>query len=147
MSLGPGKGLMPTLVVRENLDRRLELLATTTNIDIWHTWESAVDVWSGEWDNLKQPPGLWAGSIDMRLDSEGRLTIVLYQESDGSLQTLRQTAPNNGWSGWGPLSQQNFNNSYGTSEAVLIQGPKGLLYVFGVDSNSEIFYFSQVLIG
>jgi len=148
LSAGPNGVELDTLVVvRENLDRRLELLARAPNGDLWHTWQSSVIQWSGEWDNFKQPPQGAAGAFDMQLDIEERLTVVTWGDPPQTIaETLRQTAPNNGWTGWNALRPMQNPNEFGDPTTVLIVGPKSMLYFFSFGLGKEIYYIPQVLV-
>lgn len=128
---GPTIQILWRLAVGQNLDGRLELFVTANDGAVWHKWQdpTAPDGWSG-WRSFKPPsaqvrasgpPAVVQQHVDGRLD-------VFVTADDGAVWHVRQTAANNGWSGWESLDRQ----GAGFVEVAGVARPNGALVLFAV---------------
>lgn len=139
---GTSLGWLP--VIRENQDRRLELLGLDPSGDnLWHTWQSSVDEWSGSWANFGVPAAGTDNAYDMHLDQSGCLVVAAWGANPATLQSLKQTAPNNGWTGWGPLREDENPNEFEEPVILLVPSPNGLLNLFSRGLGGQIYYIPQ----
>jgi hypothetical protein len=139
-------GLIPaSLFGAKNRDGRLELMCTTSQRDIWHTWQSAPSpyVWSGAFSDLGQPAVGLNVFYDINRDLSQRLFVVAWG-SDNLLYSVQQSAPDNGWAGWFPLLPDQNVNALNAGSLVLKANKNGLLNAFGLGANGNIFCIPQV---
>jgi hypothetical protein len=132
-------------VVRENQDRRLELFAFAAP-NLWHTWQSNPELWSGVWDNLGAPPGGSDDTFDAHLDQGGMLNVVAWGNNPVEIFQLHQTAPNNGWTGWGILREGANPNEFGSPTLILVPSSNGLLNLFSKGLGDQIYYIPQIVL-
>lgn len=92
-----------TLAVGPNQDGRLQVFAIGSDHALHTVWETAPGTWSG-WDVLAPltASGTLA-SVAVGQNQDGRLEVFALCTDDGTVRTIWQTAPNNGWSSWASL--------------------------------------------
>lgn len=130
--------------VRQNQDKRLELVCSDANQNYWHTWQNSPpspDNWNGSWDSFGQPPGGTRQGFDMSLDTKGLLEGLTWGE-DFRTYLISQSAPNNGWNGWSVFSSD--INVYKDSLIVLCQNQNGRLEAFTHGRGDTLYHVAQI---
>jgi hypothetical protein len=79
----------------------------------------------------------------MHLNQSGCLVVAAWGTDPTTLQSLKQTALSNGWTGWAPLREAENPNEFGEPTIVLVPSPSGLLNLFSRGLGNEIYYISQ----
>ena len=101
----PGVNLTGTAMVAASADGRLELLVVGSDGNLWARWQTAPSNGWSDWGSHGQPPGVHlTGSPMLAASADGRLELLVVGR-DGNLWAQWQTAPSNGWSGWGSHGQ------------------------------------------
>lgn len=143
--MGPPSGVELSVIetVRHNQDGRLELVCSASGGNFWHTWQSSPSAsgWSGQWDNFQQPPGGTAQGFDMRLDADGQLEGITWG-TDFFTYQIRQSAPNNGWTGWNVINRD--VSVFSSAELVVGQNQDKHLEAFTHGSGDTIYHISQI---
>jgi len=128
-----------------NQDKRVELFAfDSANGNLWHTWESNGNQWSGEWDSLGHAPNTSTSAFDVCIDQQGRITVASWQ-NDGFLYTIAQTAANNGWGGWYRIQSYNLSGFF-AAEIRLVPEQNGLLSLFTRLAGNELVFLRQTVV-
>jgi len=98
----PGGIITP--IAAQNADGRLEIFGVAPDGNIWHIWQVLPNGGWSDWDTLGAPdPGIGQyANCFVGNNADGRLEVFVVGQ-DNSLWHIWQTAPNNGWSGWGTL--------------------------------------------
>jgi len=109
-------GALRNLVVGRNGDGRLEVFGKDTSGAVFHIWQDSQSNtgWSG-WGSFGALPGgliVADGQQSVAVAQNADMRLEVFAVDDRSLATsslqnelwhIWQTAPNNGWSGWGSL--------------------------------------------
>lgn len=141
-SLGaPAGGIMGGVTVGKNHDGRLELFGVGSDRQLHHIWQTAPnDGWSG-WGSLGAPgPGVSIGDPRVTHNADGRLELFLLA-NDQNVWHIWQTAPNNGWSGWGSLGKPAVQISNGAP--FVGRNADGRIEVFATGADGSIYHIWQ----
>ena len=140
-SLGaPPPGMMAgTVAVASNQDGRLEVFVVGEDGALWHIWQTAPNNGWSTWASFSIPAaqtGLAAQPI-VCANANGTLAVFVI-DSNQNIWYLRQTSPNNGWSGWACLSGGGFDASFSPAVPAAGRNADGRLEVFALKSDRTI---------
>jgi hypothetical protein len=126
-------------VVAQQFDGRLQVFALGG--DLWTIWQTASsNGWSG-WGSLGAPSVPLGVGLAVAQQFDGRLQVFAGTQSPtgsgftGDLWTIWQTAPSNGWSGWGNLGGRIM---YSNVNPVVARHSSGKLQLFTIDGNNTL---------
>ncbi len=127
--------------VGSNADGRLEVFLQAKDGQIWHVWQLTPNGGWSSWSSLGGPSAAIAnGGPIVGRNADGRLEIFV-TGSDGNLYHMWQTAPNNGWSGWGPIAAQLTVPLHGLAQVASNQN--GALQIFTTGSDGALWTIAQ----
>jgi hypothetical protein len=130
------------LVVGQNQDGRLEILAIGSDGALWHNYQTLPDSgsWSG-WGNMGKPPGLLLSTAAVARNQDGRLEVVAIA-NDGTLWHRYQPKPSKGpWIQWGSMGKPPGVKL--VSNPVIGQNLDGRLEVFVFGSDGSLWHRYQ----
>ena len=103
-SFGPPPGTQLTgenaIALGWSADGRRELFVVADDHQLWHLWQTDLNGTWSSWYSHGVPPGteLWGGvAVYLNTDNCQELFV---DASDGNIYSLKQVAPNSGWSDW-----------------------------------------------
>ena len=143
------------LAVGQNADGRLEMFVVDENMKVRHTWQTKPNNGWSEWASLGAPSEAEAFGVLSHLavaqNGDGRLEVFVLAHNNGNqgdFWHIRQTAPNNGWSGWENLGSP--PGSFGAGihithpASAIASNADGHLELFCSGRRGEVWHTRQV---
>jgi hypothetical protein len=103
-SFGPPPGTTCTqenaIAIGWSADGRRELFVVADDNHLWHLWQTDLNGNWSSWYSHGAPPGTeLLGGVAVYLNNNNCLELFV-NASGGIMYSLKQVAPNNGWSDW-----------------------------------------------
>ncbi len=129
----------------QNRDGRLEVFGVGHNLfsgqDLTHSWQPSAGntSWSGFSSLGNPPPGSYIVPKASR-NQDGRLEVFGWHPNNHRIWHIWQTAPNDGWSGWGTLGRPGFGTNV---ELDIGNNADGRLEVFAIGDDGVLWHIWQ----